>query len=61
MIEHPPASIKNRLETIIPYAAVVERMGDHRAPLPAFDSSSPVSQSYAALWKDIKGTLTEFR
>jgi chromosome partitioning protein len=60
MTEHPPASIKNRLHTTIPYAAVVERMGDHRAPLPAFDSTSPVSQAYANLWQDIKGTLAEF-
>jgi chromosome partitioning protein len=60
MIEHPPSSLKHRLPTTIPYAAVVERMGDFRAPLPAFDSSSPVSLAYKQLWSDIKKTLSEF-
>jgi hypothetical protein len=32
MIEHPPSVLKNRLSTVIPYAAAVERMGDYRAP-----------------------------
>jgi len=60
MIEHPPSSLKNKLATTIPYAAVVERMGDNRSPLPAFDNSSAVSQAYAQLWLDIKETLNEF-
>jgi cellulose biosynthesis protein BcsQ len=60
MLAHPPKMLKNSLETSIPYAAVVERMGDHRAPLPAFDKASPVSQAYAQLWQDIKTTLSEF-
>ena len=60
MLAHPPAMLKNGLPTPIPYAAVVERMGDHRAPLPAFDSSSEVSLAYKQLWQDIKTTLSEF-
>jgi len=60
MLEHPPAMLKNGLPTPIPYAAVVERMGDHRAPLPAFDKHSAVSKAYSQLWQDIKVTLTEF-
>jgi len=60
MLAHPPKMLKNSLETSIPYAAVVERMGDHCAPLPAFDKASPVSQAYAQLWQDIKTTLSEF-
>ncbi|KKN50788.1 hypothetical protein LCGC14_0629060, partial [marine sediment metagenome] len=61
MLAHPPAILKNGLATFIPYAAVVERMGDHRAPLPAFDNSSAVSLAYKQLWQDIKATLSEFR
>ncbi|MDT8372120.1 MAG: AAA family ATPase [Gammaproteobacteria bacterium] len=61
MIQHPPAMLKNRLPTIIPYAAIVERMGDYRAPLPAFDTNSVVNKAYKSLWQDIKQTLSEFR
>lgn len=60
MLAHPPKMLKNGLTTSIPYAAVVERMGDHQAPLPAFDKTSKVSQAYAQLWQDIKTTLSEF-
>jgi cellulose biosynthesis protein BcsQ len=60
MLAHPPKMLKNSLTTSIPYAAVVERMGDHRAPLPAFDKTSAVSRAYAQLWQDIKTTLSEF-
>lgn len=60
MLAHPPKMLKNGLAASIPYAAVVEKMGDHRAPLPAFDKHSTVSKAYAALWRDIKETLSEF-
>lgn len=60
ILAHPPKMLKNGLPTPIPYAAVVEKMGGHQAPLPAFDKSSPVSRAYAALWRDIKNTLSEF-
>ena len=59
MLEHPPAMLKNKLATSIPYAAIVEQMGDHRAPLPAFKKSTVVSKAYAQLWNDIKQTLKE--
>ncbi|MCX4186825.1 ParA family protein [Methylophaga sp. OBS4] len=60
MLAHPPKMLKNGLPTPIPYAAVVEKMGDHRAPLPAFDKYSQVSKAYGQLWQDIKNTLSEF-
>jgi len=60
MLAHPPKMLKNGLQTTIPYAAVVEKMGDHQAPLPAFDKSSPVNLAYASLWSEIKETLGEF-
>lgn len=61
MLAHPPKMLKNGLATSIPYAAMVEKMGDHQAPLPAFDRQSPVSQAYARLWQDIKQSLSEFQ
>jgi cellulose biosynthesis protein BcsQ len=60
MLSHPPKMLKNGLATPIPYAAIVERMGDHQSPLPAFDRRSPVSRAYADLWAEIKQTLSEF-
>jgi cellulose biosynthesis protein BcsQ len=58
MIEHPPSVLKNRLPTVIPYAAAVERMGDYRAPLSTFDKTSVVSRAYSQLWNDIKTNLS---
>jgi cellulose biosynthesis protein BcsQ len=60
MMQHPPKSLKNSLKTVIPYAAVVERMGEKRAPLLAYDKHSAVSKAYVNLWHEIKQTLTEF-
>tara|TARA_R110002111_G_scaffold13929_4_gene38586 strand:+ start:639 stop:1403 length:765 start_codon:yes stop_codon:yes gene_type:complete len=61
ILAHPPHHLKNRLLTAIPYAAAIEQMGVHRAPLPAFNASSEVSLAYAHLWLDIKSTLKEFK
>lgn len=60
MLTHPPKMLKNGLKTPIPYAAVVEKMGDQRAPLAAFAAGTAVSKAYRALWHEIKQTLTEF-
>lgn len=60
MLAHPPKMLKNGLKTAIPYAAIVERMGDYRQPLPAFDKQSTVSQAYAELWREIKQTFSDF-
>jgi chromosome partitioning protein len=61
ILSHPPSYLKNNLMTFIPYAAVIEQMGEHRAPLPVFDRHSEVSIAYAKLWLDIKATLKEFK
>jgi len=60
MLDHPPKFVKNGLASSIPYAAIIERMGDHQAPLSAFDNSSMASKAYSQLWLDIKTTLKEF-
>ncbi len=41
------------LETEIPYASDVERMGQRRMPLGAFASSSEAARAYRALWDEI--------
>lgn len=58
MLTHPPKALRNGLQTAIPYAAAIERMGDHRAPLLSFDKSSPVAKAYLGLWEEIKHTLS---
>ena len=57
MLAHPPKMLKHGLQTAIPYAAVVEKMGDVRAPLAAFAANSTVNKAYEALWQEIKATL----
>jgi len=54
MIENPPASLKRLLKAEIPYASMVERMGEYGKPLPAFARSDPVTQAYRALWEEIE-------
>ncbi len=51
------------LTTRIPYASLVEQMGERRAPLPAYAPASPASRAFAALWREIEerqGTLIQF-
>lgn len=60
MISHPPKMLRNGLQTTIPYAAVVERMGDFRAPLGTFAANTPVAMAYADLWQEIKKSLVSF-
>lgn len=46
------------LETVIPYASQVERMGVERAPVMAFDRSCPASRAYRELWWEIRARLS---
>ncbi len=51
--DEPPASLKRLLTAEIPYAAIVERMGEELQPLPAFAPNDPVTRDYRALWSEI--------
>ncbi len=42
------------LKTRIPYASLVEQMGERRAPLPAYAPSSPASRAFGALWQELE-------
>lgn len=55
------ASLRDRdprlLDTVIPYASVVERMGIHRAPVTAIATQSPAAVAYGRLWQETKRRL----
>lgn len=53
----PPAMMSNVLETIIPYASDIERMGIHRAPIGTFAHQSKAAQSYLELWDEIQSKI----
>lgn len=44
----------NVLETVIPYATEVERMGLERRPVTDYAPRSPAGRAYRALWDEIK-------
>jgi cellulose biosynthesis protein BcsQ len=45
------------LDTRIPYSSIVERMGDHRAPLATWAGRSRASKSFEELWAEIRRLL----
>ena len=48
---------KRFLASAIPYAADVEKMGVHRAPVASFARTRPASRAYAALYDEMKDRL----
>ncbi len=49
------------LDTAIPMAADVERMGSNRRPIADFAPRSPAAKAYAALWEEIQARLELMR
>lgn len=47
------------LQTTIPNATEVERMGVYRAPVCAYAARSPASQAYMELWREISDRLND--
>lgn len=45
------------LTTRIPYASVVEQMGERRAPVPAFAPASAAAQAFESLWREVEARL----
>ncbi len=45
------------LRSRIPYLSDVEKMGNERAPVPAFAPRSPAALTYQALWEEVKTLL----
>ena len=57
VIESLPRSFPNVLETVIPYASDVERMGVERAPVMDFAPRSKAASAYQALWDEIRARV----
>lgn len=57
LVESLPETRPFFLETAVPYASSVERMGLERKPLPDFDRSSPASKAYRSLWEEVREKL----
>ncbi len=45
------------LDSVVPLAPEVERMGLHRMPLPAYAPSDPASAAYRLLWAELRSAL----
>ena len=52
-----PESWPSLLDTRVPYAAEIERMGVSRAPAPAGSEHGRTARIYAALWSEISSTI----
>lgn len=57
LIEDPPKELKRIMLPHIPYSTVIEKMGEHRAPVSCFAASHPAARAYAELWQDIIALL----
>jgi chromosome partitioning protein len=55
--ESPPKTLSGLLQTRIPYASDVERMGTRRAALGSYAGKSPSALAYESLWREIKRQL----
>lgn len=49
--------LKNRLELAVPYASVVERMGEEGLPLELIAPKTPAAEAYRRMWGDIRRDL----
>lgn len=57
LVDELTASWPQLLPTLVPASAVVERMGQERAPVGTFAPSSPATRAYRALWAEVAGVL----
>lgn len=54
IVQHPPSFMSSLLNSYIPYASEVERMGVHRAPLTVFAARSKAAKSYTTMWDELR-------
>ncbi len=57
LIEQPPKTMRDVCKAVIPYSSAVERMGEHRAPVEAFEASAIAAEAYRELWKEVAAAL----
>ncbi len=56
-IEGMKTRYKTFLNSVIPYSADIEKMGEHKAPVDVFAKSKQSNNAYIELWKEISNTL----
>lgn len=57
MMEQLPERFPDILQSSVPYASDVERMGVHRMPLLAYEPRSAAANAYRSLWEEVKENL----
>ena len=57
MMEQLPERYPDMLESSIPYASDVERMGVQRMPLMAYAPQNPAAKAYRSLWQEVKDRM----
>lgn len=57
IVEYPPSFMPDVLDSYIPYASEVERMGIKCAPLGDFAANSRAAICYKSMWDEIKSSL----
>jgi len=55
VIEAVPRDRGRVAETVVPSLALIERMAEHRAPVPAFAPTSRAARCYEELWAEVRG------
>jgi cellulose biosynthesis protein BcsQ len=57
IVEYPPSFMPGVLNSYIPYASEVERMGVNRAPVGDFAAHSRAAICYKSMWEEIKAHI----
>ena len=57
IVEYPPSFMPTVLDSHVPYASDVERMGVKRAPLANFAANCRAALCYQSMWEEIKANI----
>lgn len=57
ILENPPSSLPNLLQSVIPQASIIERMGDERAPVQQYAANSDAAAAYRYLWVEVSAKM----
>ncbi|MBW2712793.1 MAG: ParA family protein [Deltaproteobacteria bacterium] len=60
VVAHAAAAAPEFLKSWIPYASVIEQMGEHRAPLSSYAPRTPAAKAYRALWSEVFERINSF-
>ena len=59
IVDNPPSFMPVKLDSSIPYASEIERMGVNRAPVGDFAANSRAAQCYKSMWEELKSLMFE--